>query len=233
MSRRKENPEEQQRRIEARRAQILEAAAKVFARKGFHQTTTREVATEAGMAEGTIYNYFGNKRELLVALVAHLGTSTFWPLLDQIRHVEGPDFFRLILRDRIALIRQYGAHITVVLSELLHDEELRLAFIQRVGLRLLVAILPEIQRRIDRGEFRRIEPQVLLPMFMGATLAALAANEISLAGRRLSDEELVEHLAQVFYAGLSAPEYRPAARPASSQIPLNPAEGLSAPADDD
>ncbi|MFL7790868.1 MAG: helix-turn-helix domain-containing protein, partial [Anaerolineae bacterium] len=44
--------------IEARRNQILDAAAAVFAEKGFHRTTTKEIASRAGIAEGTIYNYF-------------------------------------------------------------------------------------------------------------------------------------------------------------------------------
>ena len=48
--------------IEARRTQILMGAAQVFAKKGFHKATTKEIAQAAGVAEGTIYNYFKNKR---------------------------------------------------------------------------------------------------------------------------------------------------------------------------
>jgi len=44
--------------IAARRNQILEAAASVFAAKGFHPTTIKDIAKEAGIADGTIYNYF-------------------------------------------------------------------------------------------------------------------------------------------------------------------------------
>ena len=51
-----------------RRNQILEAAAKVFAQKGFHPTTTKDIAKEAGIAEGTIYNYFESKTDLLVGI---------------------------------------------------------------------------------------------------------------------------------------------------------------------
>ena len=38
----------------ARRNQILDAATKVFAEKGFHPTTIKDIATEAGIADGTI-----------------------------------------------------------------------------------------------------------------------------------------------------------------------------------
>jgi TetR/AcrR family fatty acid metabolism transcriptional regulator len=46
--------------------QILEAAVKVFARQGFHQSTIAQIAKEAGVADGTIYLYFKNKNDILV-----------------------------------------------------------------------------------------------------------------------------------------------------------------------
>ena len=54
---------------EARRRQILMGAAQVFAEKGFHKATTKQIAKAGGVSEGTIYNYFKNKRELLVAMI--------------------------------------------------------------------------------------------------------------------------------------------------------------------
>ena len=45
---------------------ILEAAIKVFARQGFHQSTVAQIAREAGVADGTIYLYFKNKDDILV-----------------------------------------------------------------------------------------------------------------------------------------------------------------------
>ena len=57
-----------QRLIEERRNQILDAAALLFARKGYKGATIREIAREAGVAEGTIYNYFDSKHDLLISL---------------------------------------------------------------------------------------------------------------------------------------------------------------------
>ena len=53
--------ERRARRAKERRQGILEAAARVFARKGFEKATTREIAQEADVSEGTIYNYFASK----------------------------------------------------------------------------------------------------------------------------------------------------------------------------
>ena len=51
-----------------KRERILDAAVRVFARKGFHATRVSEVAKAAGVADGTIYLYFNSKEHLLISL---------------------------------------------------------------------------------------------------------------------------------------------------------------------
>jgi TetR/AcrR family fatty acid metabolism transcriptional regulator len=51
-----------------KRERILDAAVRVFAKKGFYATRVSEVAKAAGVADGTIYLYFKSKDELLVSL---------------------------------------------------------------------------------------------------------------------------------------------------------------------
>ena len=56
------------RRPAERPAQILDAAECVCNRRGYDRATTREIAVEAGVSEGALYNYFDSKREILLAL---------------------------------------------------------------------------------------------------------------------------------------------------------------------
>jgi TetR/AcrR family fatty acid metabolism transcriptional regulator len=56
------------RRSDDKRRRILQAAVKVFARKGYFAAKVSEVAKEAHVADGTIYLYFKNKEDLLVSL---------------------------------------------------------------------------------------------------------------------------------------------------------------------
>ena len=51
------------------RARLLEAAAQVYARRGFAGATLEEVASEAGFTKGAVYGHFGSKENLLLALV--------------------------------------------------------------------------------------------------------------------------------------------------------------------
>jgi AcrR family transcriptional regulator len=55
-------------RVGNKRARIIAAAASLFGEKGYHDTTTAEIAESAGVAAGTIYIYFSSKEELLVAV---------------------------------------------------------------------------------------------------------------------------------------------------------------------
>ena len=55
-------------RVGDKRERILDAAVRVFAKKGFHATRVSEVAKAAGVADGTIYLYFKSKDQLLVSL---------------------------------------------------------------------------------------------------------------------------------------------------------------------
>lgn len=62
---RSEGAERVRRRAEARRLEILRAAARVFRRQGFAATGMREIAAEADLSPGNLYHYFEGKQELL------------------------------------------------------------------------------------------------------------------------------------------------------------------------
>ncbi|MFH1699395.1 MAG: TetR/AcrR family transcriptional regulator [Candidatus Zixiibacteriota bacterium] len=60
-----------EREKEARRHSILEAAARVFSRKNFGEATLDEIAIEAELSKGTLYNYFKDKQDLFDSLMDH------------------------------------------------------------------------------------------------------------------------------------------------------------------
>ncbi len=98
------------------RARLLEAAARVYARRGFNGATLEEVAAEAGFTKGAVYAHFGSKENLLLALMEeHLAQQVIdqielfdreritWerPLAGSARYMEqleeDPDPFRLFV----------------------------------------------------------------------------------------------------------------------------------------
>jgi len=56
------------RKEEGKRKKILDAATRIFARKGFHGANISDIAHEAGVAHGTVYTYFGSKDDLLASI---------------------------------------------------------------------------------------------------------------------------------------------------------------------
>jgi AcrR family transcriptional regulator len=112
---------------EARRNQILDAAAKVFAAKGFHPTTIRDIAREAGIGDGTIYNYFENKTALLLGIFDRMRDSIQPdPALLDFNTVD----FRTFLKSYLRL--PLTALFRVVVSEMMVNRELRDLYFQRI-----------------------------------------------------------------------------------------------------
>lgn len=56
------------RKADLRRTALIEAAEKLFVKKGYEATTMNEIAASAGFAKGTLYHYFANKADLLLTL---------------------------------------------------------------------------------------------------------------------------------------------------------------------
>jgi AcrR family transcriptional regulator len=119
--------------IAARQEQILGAATRVFADKGFSRATTREVALEAGVSEGTIYNYFEDKEALLMAIMDTLNETE--RRADDFREGLATDFqgfFQAYLRHRMALIWENREIFRVVMSEMLVNAGLRERYMREV-----------------------------------------------------------------------------------------------------
>jgi len=72
-----------EREKEARREAILEAAARVFSRKSYYEATLDEIATEAELAKGTLYNYYEDKQDLFLSLVEK-GLADFQSRLEEV-----------------------------------------------------------------------------------------------------------------------------------------------------
>ncbi|MGW6919651.1 TetR/AcrR family transcriptional regulator [Kitasatospora sp. NPDC054939] len=61
-----------QEHLDARRRQILDGAARCFARNGFHATSMQDVLRESGLSAGAVYRYFAGKDEIIVAIAGEV-----------------------------------------------------------------------------------------------------------------------------------------------------------------
>lgn len=146
-----------ERRIAARKHQILHAAAKVFAQKGFHRATAKEIAEEADLAVGTLYNYFENKEEIVIGIVDHI--TMIQQRAPDAKEALKYDYREAVyhgIRERIRQIDE--DHLTMfmaVFPEILSTPSLRKRYLEHVIGPSIAVGEGHVQARIDLGQ---IEP---------------------------------------------------------------------------
>lgn len=169
-----------QRRIARRRERIKVAAAKLFAEKGYAATTTRQIAEMADVAEGTLYNYFEGKREILLTIAS----ETALPVMEAIQDAGLPtDQEGLVsLFERALSISEDRLPFTrVLINESWVDEAI---LRDHVGVRLKQThrlLQAFIEHGIHSGTFRPIDSdlgaRMVMGMFAGLILLAVRGLE--------------------------------------------------------
>jgi AcrR family transcriptional regulator len=193
--------------VEARRNQILDAAAQVFAEKGFHRATTREIAGTAGISEGTIYNYFDSKESLLIGLLVRLAQleSLNDELMDALQS-DVREFFVAIFSQRSSRIQQAQEMVKAVLPEVLVNPELREQFYRQFVLRIAAVLEGYIQTRVDLGHIRPVDAalttRVIQSVFVGLLVLRILGDETLLS----QWGDVPGLLATMIFDGLSARE---------------------------
>jgi AcrR family transcriptional regulator len=149
-----------------RKQQILDAAREVFSRKGYDQATTAEIAQTAGLAEGTIYNYFQSKRDLLVTIISNtMLTDSFFHLLD--RHKKDGNLFPDIIEDRINTAFLNSDVNFLMLTEMQRDPDLIKRYVETVMGPGLDLAKQNIQAGIEAGIFRPVNSEALVRIIVG------------------------------------------------------------------
>ncbi len=142
---RKIDPQNQQ----ARREQILAAAAHVFSKTGYSRATTKQIAAAAGVSEGLVYTYFQSKAELLVAMLNELTRSSSTDLSGD---ASLSDMVTAQVSQSLTRPRVDNAMFAAVMSEVLVNPDLRQSYREQ---RLSISITQFkdfLQGRIDASE---------------------------------------------------------------------------------
>ncbi len=149
---------------------ILDAAVRVFARRGFHHCRVSDVADEAGVAYGLVYHYFDSKEEILNTLFL----ERWQIMLDAIDEIDARD---LPARDKLYAVAAF------IIDSYRHDPDLMKVIIvevTRAANSFGAAHLGHITEAYDqirgiveqaqaRGEFRRaVTPEFAAMAFYGA-----------------------------------------------------------------
>jgi len=165
----------QEQLIQARRSQILDAATQVFAEKGFQRATIRDVATAAGIADGTIYNYFENKTALLLGILDRLNeTEEREAQFGQMEEMDARTFARNYIKQRYEVLTQFGFQaFQVLISEILVNKELRERYYEQVVEPTFAIAEKYYQTLADEGLIRPLDIPLTLRAISGMFLGVL------------------------------------------------------------
>lgn len=213
MPRQADNAGKRGRLREERAHQILTAAAAIFARKGYQRATTREIAAEAGVAEGTIYNYFNNKRDLLIAMSSHLALDSLQELDSLPPQEDVRAYVTALVTDRFesVIIRNLDL-IRALVPELLVDDDLRQEYMDKVLSPAVSHLADYISDRMKADAFRKVEPGIVARAMIGVVMSfGLLWLQTGVQLDKKSQEKLVSEVVGLFLDGLRArPDQRKA-----------------------
>lgn len=194
--------------VEDRREQIIDAALRVFSRKGFTRATNKDIAREAGITPGLIYYYFDSKEALLNALIENRSPlHLLQSLPEQVLALPPELFLRLLLRQVLNIVEseQFIGLVRALFPEAIHGDNPQLTeAISGVLQRALGLLWAYFDAKILSGELRPVNnplaDQVLFGSMVGFVLRRqLLRDPIALA---LTQEQIIDAIVETVLKGL-------------------------------
>ncbi|MFN2172470.1 MAG: TetR/AcrR family transcriptional regulator [Candidatus Promineifilaceae bacterium] len=145
--------------IEARRQLIIDAAIEIIAEQGFQKTTIKQIATRAGIADGTIYNYFKNKDGILEGIIARLSEGEAADMsLAGAEHTDFSDFVEMFVNARMDEIDGRFQILKAVFPEMITNPELAGRLYNQLYAPMYNVVKHYFQEMIDDGQIEEVDP---------------------------------------------------------------------------
>jgi AcrR family transcriptional regulator len=172
MPRTKTAPPKWRRCPEDRPDQIIQAAFQLFGERGLANTRLQDIAERAGVSKGTIYLYFPNKEELFREMIRQTAVAAIERAEQSMPQGTPGVVLLAYMRGYWEFVRSpaFSTIYRLVLGELHQFPDLAKFYADNVvqrGLRLIAGL---VQRGIDSGDFRDIDPMIAARMLAALTV---------------------------------------------------------------
>jgi len=187
-----------------RQSQIMEAAMKVFTKKGFASARMDDIVKESGLSKGAIYHHYNGKKDIFLALIAHWETQTF------------PDFYSRNGKERSAAntLRDFAKEILKVFKCRSHvfnaevefwslsnqDDEIRKRS-QELYEKIINLFELVINKGIRKKEFIKVDSRItaiyILSVFQGINWFCIFND------KKLNAENYIRNSIEMIIGGLS------------------------------
>ena len=183
---------------------ILKAAQRLFARRGYSGTTTRDLAQAAGVAEGTLFRHFESKKAILVQVATEGWVEILTDLLTELSEMASYKAIGQVMRRRMGNLTRNADMMRVCFMEAQFHPELREQIQGEVIAKMTDVTEAFFQTAMDRGIYRPMNPRVVARIFLG--MFAIAGFSQSTLGDEASSpksmQELAEGLTDIFLNGV-------------------------------
>ena len=190
------------------RTRILQAAQRLFAAKGFEGTTTRDLAQIAGVAEGTLFRHFANKKALLVEVATSGWVDILTDLLTELSEMGSYKAVAQVMRRRMCNLQKNADIMRVCFMEVQFHPDLRDRIQTEIIEKMTEVAEAFFQTAIDKGIYRQMDAKLGAKVFLG--LFAIAGfSDHTLINPNASPQEMqkmAEGLADIFLNGVLAKE---------------------------
>ncbi|HEV8193879.1 MAG TPA: helix-turn-helix domain-containing protein [Ktedonobacterales bacterium] len=184
---------------EWRRNQLLDTALRLFGEKGVENTSIKDIAEEAGIAQGLVYHYFRSKEDLLVEVLQR--RSPMPALRDLLASLQGQpatEVLPMLARGIYALMTERRDILSIMFREVIVNPPMieRLSDFREEMFSMVARYL---ETRIAAGELRPHNPHT--------TVQTLATSIMVLRVMNLPPEPYITELVETLLHGLLAPDH--------------------------
>jgi len=185
-----------------KRYRIMRAAAKMFARKGFYRAKMEEIAQEADVGKGTVYEYFSSKEQLFIEMFKTGKDLYLGVLTSQLENkAEVYEKLKNIAYLHLTFINEHKDIAMIMMQEFLQlGKEMHQAVF--LAHKEEIKVLDEIFiQGVREGYFRSIDTSLTAHIFYGS-VHAMGASMI-FQGEKPDLEKLSEEIVDIFFKGIT------------------------------
>ncbi len=188
---------------EVTRVAVEDAALDLFMKQGYHATSMRQIAEQAGLALGGIYNHFAGKDEIFEAII--IDKHPYKKVLPAILEARGDtaeEFFKSAMRLIIAELGKEPYYINLMFIEFVEFKGKHATVIMR---EIAPKILPVMEQIIKtRKSMRVTNPAMLLRSFMGLIISYYITETIigNSTLSKLMPKDSVDAYADIYLHGI-------------------------------
>ncbi len=190
------------------RTRILQSAVKLFARRGYDGTTTRDLAEAANVAEGTLFRHFTNKKAILIEVATQGWIDILTDLLTELSGMGSYKAVAQVMRRRMLHLHQNADVLRVCFMEAQFHPDLRDRIQTDVIAKMTDVAEAFFQTAMEQGVYRPMDPKVVARVFLGMfAVAGFSQSTVMSPGAAgMEMQAMAEGLADIFLNGVLAKE---------------------------